>query len=72
MGTLPISYAKLNGRPLGLVALAPAHKESTLIELMSVWEAIAPARKPPTAFLKEEAHTAPGAQVEPESGRSEL
>ena len=35
---LPLSYLDLNGRPFGLAAIASAHQEALLIQLMSAWE----------------------------------
>ena len=52
IATLPISYLDFNGRPIGLMIAAPHHKESTLIKVMSAWEATFPARQEPREFLK--------------------
>lgn len=44
---LPLSYLELNGRPFGLQALANAHREDLLVQVMSAWEATFPSRQPP-------------------------
>ncbi|KAL8958326.1 MAG: hypothetical protein Q9183_005860 [Haloplaca sp. 2 TL-2023] len=41
-----------NGRPVGLLVMAPRHKESVLIKVMSAWEAAHSTRKHPEEFLK--------------------
>ncbi len=38
MAAMPLSYAKFNGRPLGVCAIAAANYEGLLIRLMSAWE----------------------------------
>ncbi|KAI0857301.1 putative glutamyl-tRNA amidotransferase subunit A [Xylaria cubensis] len=40
MAVLPLSYAKLNGRPFGMCAIAAAHQEGLLIRFMSAWEKV--------------------------------
>lgn len=45
--TLPLSYFKKNGRPFGLVAIAPAWQEELLVRVMSAWEATFPKRRVP-------------------------
>ncbi|SLM36569.1 Amidase signature domain [Lasallia pustulata] len=45
--TLPLSYFKKNGRPFGLVAVAPAWQEELLVRVMSAWEATFPRRRVP-------------------------
>ena len=52
IATLPISCLKFSRRPFGLTIAAPAHKEATLIKVMSAWEATFPPRKVPVAFLE--------------------
>lgn len=52
IGTLPMSYLDFNGRPAGLLVMAPRHKDSTLVKVMSAWEATFDPRKEPTEFLK--------------------
>ena len=52
IGTLPIDYLDYNGRPTGLLVAAPRGRESTLIKVMSAWEATFPPRKEPTEFMK--------------------
>lgn len=52
IGTLPMSYLVFNGRPAGLLVAAQRHKDSTLIKVMSAWEATFNPRKEPTEFLK--------------------
>ncbi|KAL8902973.1 MAG: hypothetical protein Q9207_004246 [Kuettlingeria erythrocarpa] len=53
IATLPLSYLDdFNGRPVGLLVMAPRHKESVLIKVMSAWEATFSSRKEPTEFLK--------------------
>ncbi|KAK0711872.1 hypothetical protein B0H67DRAFT_302324 [Lasiosphaeris hirsuta] len=38
MVVMPLSYAKYNGRPLGVCAVSTANQEGRLIQLMSAWE----------------------------------
>ena len=52
IATLPMSTLRYNGRPIGLMLLAPAHKEATLIKVMSAWEATFSGRRNPEEFLK--------------------
>ncbi|KAI1736309.1 putative glutamyl-tRNA amidotransferase subunit A [Xylaria scruposa] len=40
MAVLPLSYAKLNGRPFGMCVIATAHQEGLLIRFMSAWEKV--------------------------------
>jgi amidase len=47
VASLPLGYLDVNGRPFGLAAVAPAHQEQLLVQLMSAWEATFPARRPP-------------------------
>lgn len=44
---LPLGYLDFNGHPHALCAIAAAHREITLIQLQSAWEASSPARRPP-------------------------
>jgi Asp-tRNA(Asn)/Glu-tRNA(Gln) amidotransferase A subunit family amidase len=37
---LPLGYMKFNGRPFGVAAIASAHQEALLIQLMSAWEQV--------------------------------
>ena len=52
IGTLPLSYLKFNGRPVGLLVAAQRHQDSNLIKVMSAWEATFDPRQPPEEFLK--------------------
>ncbi|KAL8848648.1 MAG: hypothetical protein Q9221_006322 [Calogaya cf. arnoldii] len=53
LATLPLGYLDdFNGRPVGLLVMAPSHKEPVLIKVMSAWQAIHPPRKDPEEFLK--------------------
>ena len=45
--TMPLSYLKFNGRPIGLAAFTTKHREDTLLKVLSAWEATFPARRPP-------------------------
>ncbi|KAF9769682.1 hypothetical protein IL306_012886 [Fusarium sp. DS 682] len=47
IGTLPLGYARFNGRPFGLAVIAPANAETLALSVMSAWEATFPQRKPP-------------------------
>lgn len=38
MANLPLGYARINGRPFGMCAIAGAHQEGLLIRFMSAWE----------------------------------
>ena len=49
--TLPLSYLEMNGRPFGVVAVATAHAEHTLVKVMSAWEKTFPPRKPPASLM---------------------
>ncbi|KAI0141615.1 putative glutamyl-tRNA amidotransferase subunit A [Xylariaceae sp. FL1272] len=40
MAILPLSYAKSNGRPFGVCAIASAYQEGLLIRFMSAWEKV--------------------------------
>jgi amidase len=53
LAAMPLTYIDFNGRPIGLMAAAPDHREDTLIKLMSAFESSFPARKPPTAYKYE-------------------
>lgn len=44
---MPLSYLDLNGRPLGLAALAGENQDELLVKVLSAWEATFPARIPP-------------------------
>ena len=50
-----MSYLDFNGRPVGLIVAAQRHKDSTVVKVMSAWEATFNPRKSPAEFLK---HTA--------------
>ncbi|KAL8808982.1 MAG: hypothetical protein Q9200_003825, partial [Gallowayella weberi] len=53
IATMPLSYLDdFNCRPVGLLVMAPRHREDLLIKVMSAWEATFPPRKDPTEFLK--------------------
>ncbi|KAF8852531.1 amidase signature enzyme [Acephala macrosclerotiorum] len=45
--TMPLSYLKFNGRPFGVFAIAKAHREDLLLNVLSAWEKTFPSRKPP-------------------------
>ncbi|KAM0418618.1 hypothetical protein ACHAPT_012421 [Fusarium lateritium] len=47
IGSLPLGYARFNGRPFGLAVIAPANAETLALSVMSAWEATFPQRKPP-------------------------
>lgn len=47
VGSLPLGYARFNGRPFGLSVVAPENAECLALSVMSAWEATFPARKPP-------------------------
>ncbi len=38
MAHVPLGYARLNGRPFGVCAMAGAYQEGLLIRFMSAWE----------------------------------
>jgi amidase len=46
-GSLPLGYTKYNGRPFGIVVIAPRNREDLVVKVMSAWGATIPARKPP-------------------------
>ncbi|OAA42544.1 Amidase signature domain protein [Cordyceps fumosorosea ARSEF 2679] len=39
MAVVPLSYARFNGRPLGMCAVSTANQEGLLIQFMSAWQA---------------------------------
>lgn len=50
IAALPLTTLEYNGRPIGLSAVAPAHKEALLFQLMAAWESSFPARAQPTGY----------------------
>lgn len=48
VAAMPLSYLDLNGRPLGMAALAGENQDELLVKVLSAWEATFPARIPPT------------------------
>jgi amidase len=52
---LPLNtYLDLNGRPVGLQAIAGKHNEALLLSFLSAYEASFSPRQPPTAYLHAE------------------
>lgn len=51
VGTVPLGYARFNGRPFGMAVIAPANAESLILSVMSAWEATFPKRQPPLRLL---------------------
>ncbi|KAJ5724093.1 amidase signature domain-containing protein [Penicillium malachiteum] len=51
VGSVPLGYARFNGRPFGLAIFAPANAEALIISAMSAWEATFPKRIPPTQLV---------------------
>ncbi|KAH6886846.1 hypothetical protein B0T10DRAFT_461312 [Thelonectria olida] len=45
--TLPLVYLNWNGRPFGLLAIAPQFQEDLLIDVARAWQAHFPPRQPP-------------------------
>jgi amidase len=51
IGTLPLGYARFNGRPFGMACVAPANREDLIVRVMSAWEATLGPRKPPPQLV---------------------
>lgn len=51
VGTLPLGYARFNGRPFGMAFVARANREDLIIKVMSAWEATFGPRKPPPQLV---------------------
>jgi amidase len=47
-GTLPLGYARSNGRPFGMIAIVRPDREDLIVRVMSAWEAIMSRRVPPS------------------------
>ncbi|KAI0521431.1 amidase signature domain-containing protein [Xylaria bambusicola] len=47
VGTLPLGYAKFNGRAFGLSFVVPRGREDLQVRVMSAWEKLLNPRKPP-------------------------
>jgi amidase len=52
IGTLPLGYARFNGRPFGLSVVAPGGREDLIIRVMGAWERMVEPRKPPPELTK--------------------
>ena len=52
---MPIGCLDYNGRPIGLMAVAGAHRESVLFNFLSAYESSLSPREVPSAFLEETA-----------------
>ncbi|KAF2229281.1 amidase signature enzyme [Viridothelium virens] len=51
IGTIPLSFAKFNGRPFGFHILVRAREEETMFRIMSAWEATFPQASMPPPLL---------------------
>jgi len=51
VGTVPLGYARFNGRPYGMAVIARANEEGLILRVMSAWEATFPKRQPPPALV---------------------
>ena len=51
VGTLPLGYARFNGRAFGLTVMAPANAEPLILRVMSAWDAIVFKRQPPPMLV---------------------
>lgn len=50
-GNVPLGYADFNGRPFGMIIVAPANREDLIIRAMSAWEATFSTWKPPPQLV---------------------
>ncbi|OHE97691.1 hypothetical protein CORC01_07106 [Colletotrichum orchidophilum] len=55
VGTLPLGYARFNGRAFGLTVIAPTNAEPLILRIMSAWDAIVFKRQPPPKLMSWEA-----------------
>lgn len=51
VGSVPLGYARFNGRAFGLSIIAPANAEPLILSAMSAWEATFPKRQPPPQLV---------------------
>lgn len=51
-GNMPLCYLDLNGRPFGMAVIARPRHESTILKVMSSWQAALPKRKPPPQMVE--------------------
>lgn len=51
VGTVPLGYARFNGRPFGMAIFAPANAEPLILSAMSAWESTFPKRLPPPQLV---------------------
>lgn len=67
VGTLPLGYARFNGRAFGLTVMAPANAEPLILRVMSAWDEIIFKRQPPSMLVENEAAVAETSPVEGET-----
>ena len=51
IASLPLGFLTCNGRGFGMVAVAGAHREALLFEVMSAWDAMFHPVEPPPIFM---------------------
>jgi amidase len=51
VGTVPLGYARFNGRPYGMAIIARANQEHLILKVMSAWEATFPKRRAPPMLV---------------------
>ncbi|KAJ5734300.1 hypothetical protein N7493_003086 [Penicillium malachiteum] len=51
VGTMPLGYSSINGRPFGVCIISRAGGEASILKAMSAWHATMPARQPPPQLV---------------------
>lgn len=51
VGTVSLGYSQINGRPFGLAVVALANEEHKMLQFMTAWDELMPARLPPPQLM---------------------